>query len=83
MFRPDLKQPKNAAGAILIIIAVLAAFIAHEYTLSFAVYYVAAALYVVGMILIVIPGRMPPNADQEAEPHEPEAGDKNTPGSCA
>ena len=57
MFRPEMKQPKNAAGAILIFIAIMAAFITYEYSLPFAVYYAAAALWLVGTVLIVIPGR--------------------------
>ena len=57
MFRPELKQPKNAAGAILIFIAIMAVFITYEYTLPFAVYYTDAGLWLVGTVLIVIPGR--------------------------
>lgn len=56
MFRPEMKQPKNAAGAILIFIAIMAVFITYEYTLPFAVYYAAAAFWLVGTVLIVIPG---------------------------
>ena len=57
MFRPELKQPKNAAGAILILISILAVCITYEYTLPSAVYYAAAGLYFVGIVLIIAPGR--------------------------
>lgn len=70
--RPELKQPKNAAGMVLIFLSVMTAFITYEYNLTGKAYYIAAALYAVGMILIVIPGT-PHAADHEADHQEPDA----------
>ncbi len=69
MFRPELKQPKNAIGAILIVLSIALIIAAYERVFSFAVEYIAAGLYVVGMILIVIPGRA---ADHDQDHQEKE-----------
>ena len=67
MFRPELKQPKNAAGMVLIVLSVLIMFIQYEYSLPRIAAYIAIGLYVVGMVLIVIPGRADPDPDHDAE----------------
>ena len=58
MLRDEMREPKNKAGAILIFIALIGILISYEYDLPAALYYIAAGLYFIGMILIVvIPGR--------------------------
>ena len=73
MFRPELKQPKNAAGAILVTAALLlffAAFIRNGN--SDAPFIIAAAMYIIGMILIVIPGRAADPGHDHNEGHDNE-----------
>lgn len=68
MFRPELKEPKNAAGAILVFLSVVTTAITYEYSLPFEVYYAAAAMYFIGMILLLIPGRAAdPDQDHKEE----------------
>lgn len=67
MFRPEMKQPKNAAGMILITAATIIIFLVLEGGLSWKAGYIAAALYVVGVVLVVIPGRAAdPEDDHES-----------------
>ena len=55
--RPEARQPKNAAGIILITVAFILAMWDTENNQSEIFLYIAAVLYVIGMILILIPGR--------------------------
>ena len=55
--RPEVKRPKNTAGMALVLVSILTAFITYEYGLPETAYYIAVALYVIGMVLIVMPDR--------------------------
>ena len=67
MIRPEFKQPKNAAGIVLVFIAAvcwLAPLIYIE--LPEALFYIGIGLYVTGMILLVIPGKQQHNQGRAA-----------------
>lgn len=57
MLRPEMKQPKNAAGMVLVLLSIVTMIAAYIYTLPEAAVYIAAGFYIAGMVLIVIPGR--------------------------
>ena len=55
--RPEVRQPKNAAGFILLTVAFLLAMWVIENNQSEIFFYIATGLYVISVILILLPGR--------------------------